>query len=100
MGILTKIFGGKSKSELKDLVANKQAIVVDVRSTGEYNMGHVKGSLNIPLEQISSKSEALKGKGKVIITVCASGNRSGMAKMQLKAKGIEVYNGGAWHSMR
>lgn len=72
------------------------AIIVDVRTPGEFNSGHIKGSINIPLDEIKNKMAELKKKNKVIITCCRSGNRSGMAESMLKAEGIESYNGGPW----
>lgn len=75
------------------------AVIVDVRTPGEYASGHIKGSKNMPLDSIGSKVNELKKVGKPIITVCRSGARSGMAKGILAGAGIEVYNGGGWDSL-
>jgi rhodanese-related sulfurtransferase len=97
MGWLSKIFGG-SKVDLKELV-KKGAVIVDVRTPGEYKGGHIKGSINIPLQSLDSGLGKLK-KDVPVITCCASGMRSGSAKSLLKAKGYEVHNGGAWTSLQ
>ncbi len=77
------------------------AIILDVRSKGEYAGGHIRGSVNIPVDQLGSNTHRLSDKNKVIIACCASGNRSGMAKSILKSKGYtQVYNGGGWMSLR
>jgi len=75
------------------------AVIVDVRTPGEYAGGHIKDSKNMPLDSIGSKVNELKKIGKPIITVCRSGARSGMAKGILAQAGIEVYNGGGWDSL-
>ena len=93
---LKKLFG--PGVDYKALVA-AGAMVVDVRSPQEYASGHLKGSINLPLETIKQKAGELKKKNKVIITVCRSGARSGMAKAMLKKEGIEVYNGGSWNGL-
>ncbi len=72
------------------------AIIIDVRTTGEYKGGHIKGSRNIPLDSIKSKLAEIKKLQKPVITVCRSGARSGMAKSILLANGLVAYNGGAW----
>ena len=72
------------------------AIIVDVRSAGEYAGGHVKGSKNMPLGNISAKLETIKKWDKPIIACCASGMRSGSAVSVLKQNGIEAYNAGSW----
>ena len=64
------------------------AVIVDVRSPGEYAGGHIKGSKNMPLESIGSKVNELKKLSKPIITVCRSGARSNMAKGILAQAGI------------
>jgi rhodanese-related sulfurtransferase len=98
LGFLKKLFGGASVN-YKELVS-KGAIIVDVRSAGEYKAGHIPGSKNFPLDNIRSKVEDLKKLNKPVITVCRSGTRSGIAKGLLKSAGIEVYNGGPWTSLK
>jgi rhodanese-related sulfurtransferase len=98
LGFFKKIFGGSSVN-LKELVSNG-AVIIDVRSPNEYKTGHIQGSKNYPLDILSSKLNELQKPGKPIITVCRSGTRSRMAKGILKSAGIEVYDGGAWISLK
>lgn len=77
------------------------AIVLDVRSKGEYAGGHIKGSVNIAVDQLAANLSKLKDKEKTIITCCASGMRSAAAKNILKANGYKlVYNGGSWLTLQ
>jgi rhodanese-related sulfurtransferase len=76
------------------------AVIVDVRTKGEFQAGHIEGSKNIPLDGVKTQVQQLKKSGKPVITVCRSGNRSAMAKSILSSAGIEVYNGGAWTSLK
>lgn len=71
------------------------ATILDVRSIAEYGSGHVKGSINIPLDELPRNLDKLQ-KDKPVIACCASGGRSASAKAILKANGYEVYNGGSW----
>ena len=98
IGFLKKLFAGSSVN-FKEMV-NNGAVIIDVRSPGEYKAGHVQGSKNYPLDNIRSKVAELKKMSKPVITVCRSGSRSGIAKGILKSAGIEVYNGGAWTSLK
>jgi rhodanese-related sulfurtransferase len=96
---LKSLFGMGPKVDYAELV-KQGALVVDVRSKGEYAGGHIKGSINIPVDQINTNTGRLD-KNKVIITCCASGMRSGAAKNILKSKGYtQVYNGGSWMSLQ
>ncbi len=97
MGLLDFLFGNKNE-KIKQFV-EKGAIIIDVRTTSEYNKGAIPGSKNIPLQNLNSKINSIKKLNKPIITCCASGMRSGSAAMQLKANGIEVINGGGWFSL-
>jgi len=76
------------------------AVILDVRSHGEYVSGHIKGSVNIPVNKLSENLNKLKSKNKPIITCCASGMRSASAKGLLESKGyVKVINGGSWQSV-
>lgn len=76
------------------------AQIIDVRTPGEFKSGHIKGSVNIPLQSIQSNMSKIK-KDKPVITCCASGMRSASAKSILKSSGYsEVYNGGGWMSLQ
>lgn len=87
------------KANYRELIENG-AQIIDVRTRGEYASGHIKGSINIPLNELSSQIKKLK-KDKAIITCCASGMRSASAKAQLKSLGFEeVHNGGGWYSLQ
>jgi len=97
LSMLKKLFG--NRTDYKGLLSNG-AVILDVRSEDEFRTGHIKGSANIPLEQVKQHISTLKKKDKPVITVCRSGVRSGIAKSVLAAAGIEVYNGGAWNALQ
>ncbi len=99
MGILSRIFKPAVKPDYTALI-REGAVIVDVRSSGEFAGGHIPGSINIPLDRIQGKMAELKKSGRAVITCCRSGNRSGMAKSILAAAGIRVVNGGAWTSLQ
>jgi phage shock protein E len=75
---------------------NKNATIIDVRTPGEFMGGHVQGSINIPLQDITSKVQEIKKMSQPIILCCASGNRSGQATSFLRAQGVDCSNGGSW----
>ena len=82
------------------LLVKEGAVILDVRSKGEYSGGHIRGSINIPVEQLGKNLHKFKNKNKPVITCCASGMRSSSAKSLLKSNGFTaVYNGGSWYSL-
>jgi len=99
MGILSKLFGGGRKERVIQLMV-EGAVIIDVRSPGEFKGGHVKGSKNIPLPELRSNIGKIKALKKPIIVCCASGMRSAQAKTVLEKEGIQVENGGSWSSLR
>lgn len=97
--LFKKLFGSGPKVNYKQLVA-AGATIVDVRTKGEYQSGHIKGSVNIPLNNLRNSLSKIK-KDKPVITCCASGMRSASGKNILKSSGFnEVYNGGGWMSLQ
>jgi len=100
MSFLRKLFGLKPAPNYAEMMANG-AIILDVRTKGEFQSGHIKGSKNIPLSDLYAYINKAKDKNTPIITCCASGMRSGSAKTLLKANGFStVYNGGGWRSLK
>ena len=93
------IFKSKPKADFKELLKHG-AQLIDVRTKEEYHGGHIRGSVNIPLQQLQNSLSKIK-KDKPVITYCASGMRSSSAKSILKQKGFqEVYNGGGIQSLQ
>ena len=80
---------------IEELIKSGKATIVDVRTVSEFMDGHVKDSINIPLQQIPARLAEFK-KMENIVLCCASGNRSGQAAMFLKQNGIECENAGSW----
>lgn len=98
MGIFSNLFGGGTTINLQSVI-DEGAYLVDVRSPGEFAEGHVKGSVNIPLDRIQNELAKFKNK-KNIIVFCRSGNRSSQAKSILEANGVKnVTNGGTWQQV-
>ena len=96
MDSLKKIFGLGPSADYAQLI-KEGAVILDVRTKGEYAGGHIKGSINISVDQLKPNLNRLSDKKKPIITCCASGMRSGTAKSILESNGYtNVYNGGSW----
>jgi len=72
------------------------AVLIDVRSSGEFAQGNAPGTVNIPLQELGSRLHEIP-KAYPVVVGCASGTRSGMAAMLLKRNGYaRVHNIGAW----
>ena len=91
---------GSEKTDYAQLIKDG-AIILDVRSKGEYARGHIRGSINIPVNELDNNLHKLKDKNKPVITCCASGIRSASAKNILQSHGFtEVHNAGAWIGLK
>lgn len=100
INIIKQFFGFGPHVDYATLV-QQGAIILDVRSAGEYAGGHIKGSINISVDTLTNHLNKLKDKNQPIITCCASGIRSESAKSILESKGYtQVYNGGGWSSLQ
>lgn len=100
MGFLSSIFGSKkytniSNEELQNIIKNnKDALILDVRTPGEFSSGHIPKLKNIPVQELSSQVGNLDAyKDDDIIVYCASGARSSSAANLLSKNGFnKVYN--------
>ena len=84
-----------SGEEAVNLIKEKKdLVVIDVRSKGEYQTGHINGSKLMPASEITSRiTELEKYRGKPILVHCASGGRSPKAvNVLLKNKFSEIYH--------
>lgn len=96
MNIFQSLFGGGPTVDLKNIIS-EGAFLVDVRTPMEFAEGHVKGSVNIPLNIVTSQLAKFKNK-KNIVVFCRSGGRSSQAKSILEQNGFtNVINGGTWN---
>ncbi|WP_152287731.1 rhodanese-like domain-containing protein [Flavicella marina] len=96
MGLLDFLGIGKKRKKMIQEVLEKGAVIIDVRSEGEFQQGHVAGSINMPLPTITGQINKINKMNKPVVLCCASGMRSGSATSILKGAGIECYNGGSW----
>lgn len=95
---IKKLFGMPTSENLAEY-AQKGAVIIDVRTPGEFQSGHGKNSKNIPLDKISKEVAKIKAMNKPVIVCCRSGARSGQAASILKGAGIDVINGGPWQNV-
>ena len=78
-------------NDIENLLKNKE-FLLDVREEYEYQDGHIKGAINLPLREILEKKDTLP-KDKDIYVYCRSGHRSADAVNFLKSLGFEkVHN--------
>jgi len=75
------------------------ATFVDVRSAGEFASGNAPGTISIPLQELGSRLREIP-KSSPVVLCCASGTRSGMAKLVLRKNGyLNVHNIGTWSKL-
>ncbi|MEP7252748.1 MAG: rhodanese-like domain-containing protein [Ginsengibacter sp.] len=99
MGLFSNLFGTSAPAANLQNIIDDGAFLADVRTAGEFTQGHVKGSINIPLDRVSFELAKFKNK-KNIIVFCRSGARSGQAKNILEQNGFtNVINGGTWEEV-
>ncbi|TDO97918.1 rhodanese-like domain-containing protein [Marinomonas balearica] len=83
---------GISPASLTNLMNNKDAVVVDLRTAKEFRTGHITGAINIPADKLKDKNAELeKHKSTPIILVCKTGMTAGTNAKELIKAGFEVY---------
>ncbi|MEY3235971.1 MAG: hypothetical protein RI883_72 [Bacteroidota bacterium] len=83
-----------SKSEFKTLMQNKESQLIDVRTIGEYDGGHIANAKNIDFNGANFKTNIAKlDKNKPVLVYCQAGGRSGKAAAMMKEMGFtKVYD--------
>ena len=76
---------------VEELRNEKKTYILDVRTIEEYNLSHIDGAINIPLDELRENLKKLD-KSKEIVVHCHSGLRSYLACRILKQKGYNVKN--------
>jgi rhodanese-related sulfurtransferase len=90
MKVFSKPYGKVSAADAAAL-AERGAILLDVRERHEWQAGHAPRARHIPLSQIPQRAGELP-EGRAVVTVCRSGARSARAAALLARQGREVAN--------
>ena len=70
-------------------IKEPNTVLLDVRTQGEFDNGHIEGATLIPVEQLSNRlGELENAKSKTVLVYCRSGNRSTVAANILKDAGF------------
>lgn len=75
---------------------NSSPKIIDVRRPNEFEKGHAKDSINIPLQEMETRLNEIKKIKQPIVVVCGGGTRNGKAFELLKSHGIKSEAGGGW----
>ena len=81
-------------AEARQLV-DRGAFLLDVRTPGEFDSGHVEGAVNIPVQSLAQRLMELPPTDKPVVVYCRSGGRSAQAAALLRQAGwTEVHDVG------
>ncbi len=65
----------------------ENAVLLDVRTKEEYRQGHIPGSINLPLDEISTVADIIRDRSTPVFVHCLSGGRSAAAVSQMERLG-------------
>ena len=74
-------------------------LVIDVRRPEEFDKGHAKESINIPLKEMPDRLDEIKKVKQALVVVCGGGKSHAKAFELLKENGILSEKGGSWKDM-
>ena len=77
--------------DMDKISKDKNAVLLDVRTVGEFSRGHINGFKNIPVDELRERINEVE-KGKPVYLICQSGLRSYIASRILEGNGYETYN--------
>jgi rhodanese-related sulfurtransferase len=70
------------------VLQGKGAQIVDVRTPGEYQLGHIPGAINVPVDQLQGTAASWNKDGSYVV-YCAVGSRSAAAQETMKSMGFK-----------
>jgi len=90
--------GGQISAKDAAAYLKNGALVIDVRSSGEFSSGHLTNAINIPLDAVTTGvPQRVKDKSQVLLLHCQSGMRSGVAQKKLISLGYtNTFNLGSY----
>ena len=88
MKFLEKLFGARIEGPQAKRLVDEGALLLDVRTAGEYDGGHLPGAVNIPVDRLADGMRQLPDPDRVIVVYCRSGVRSSRAAGLLRRAGF------------
>jgi phage shock protein E len=88
MKFLEKLLGGRIDGLQARRLVDEGALLLDVRSTGEFAGGHLPGAVNVPVDDVPERMRHVAGHDRVIVVYCRSGMRSSRAAGLLRRAGF------------
>lgn len=88
--------------EVRECLSSENGILLDVRTPDEYGVGHIPGSVNVPVSRIAEAEKLIRSKDSPVCVYCRSGARAETAAAFLRRRGytnvrnlggIKKYNG-------
>lgn len=87
LGLARRAVGSRASPEAARRAVDEGALLLDVRTAGEYGSGHIAGAKNIPVQELARRKGELPDGDRSIVVYCASGMRSARAKRMLESWG-------------
>lgn len=89
--LITRSVTRYTPSQLADRIKEGGVVLLDVRTAGEFQGGHMKGAIHIPVQELAARADELKKHGdREIVCYCQSGSRSLMGAARLKKLGYRT----------
>ena len=81
-----------STSEAAAMIeGGSELLLLDVRTRGEFEQGHLPGAMHIPINEIPRRIDELRPyRDRPILVYCRTDNRSSMARRYLVSQGYSV----------
>ena len=96
-----RMFATSTDDHSLERILARDPIILDVRTPEEYKMGHIEGSVNVPLAQLEKSTALVLDHKRPILTCCSHGVRSIQAAEILVKRGYQnTFNGGAWTNLQ